>query len=145
MAMINMTDTFSTDLASLQISPFKKWSYTVAGPFLQIKSANMHRWNIFLIEALSMLASSQIKTVKPPNKKPCISDRSSFLHQHSVKFQSIWQKLCYNIPPAGLLQKHVGLHDSPAKYQKSFVCLRKMCRLIETMTCQWLVSVCNLN
>ena len=143
--MINMPDTFSIDLVSLQISPFQKWSYTVSGPFLQIYSANMERWNIFLIEALSMLTSLQIKTVKPPNKKPCISDRPSFLHQRSVKFQSVWQKLRYNIPLAGLLQKHVGLHVSPAKYQKSFVCLRKMCRLIETMTCQWLISVCNLN
>ena len=30
---------------------------------------------IFCIEALSMLASPQIKMVKPPNKKPSISDR----------------------------------------------------------------------
>ena len=33
----------------------------------------MHRWNIFLIEALSMLASPQIKTVKPPNKKASLT------------------------------------------------------------------------
>ena len=38
----------------------------------------MHRWNIFLIEALSMFASPQIKMVKPPDKKRGISDRSSF-------------------------------------------------------------------
>ena len=44
---------------------------------------------------------------------------------------------------AGLLQKHVGLRDSSAKYQKSFVCLRTMClmcyesvRLKETTTSQ---------
>ena len=76
--MTNMPDTFSIDFACLQMSPFEKWFYTVSRPFLQIKSANMHSWNIFLIEALSMLASPQIRTVKPPDKKPGISDRSSF-------------------------------------------------------------------
>ena len=73
-----------------------------------------------------MLASHQITTVKSPNKKPCISDRSSILHQRSVKFQFVWQKLCYNIPLAGLLQKHIGLRHSSTKYQKSFLCLHKM-------------------
>ena len=63
---------------------------------------------------------------KPPDKKPGISDRSSFLRRRSVKFQFVWQKLCYNIPPAGLFQKHVGLRDLSAKYQKSFVCLLEM-------------------
>ena len=105
----------------------KQWFYTISGPLLHIKSVNMHKWNIFLIEALSMLASPQIKTVKPPDKKPDISDRSSFLGRRSVKFQFVWQKLSYNITLAGLPQKYVGLQDSSAKYQKSFVCLRKMC------------------
>ena len=91
----------------------------------------MHSWNIFLIEALSMLASPQIKTVKPPDEKPgTCSDRSSFLHRRVVKFQFVWQKLCYNISLAGLFQKHVGLLDSSAKYQKSFVCLCKMCLMV---------------
>ena len=91
----------------------------------------MHNGNIFLIEVLSMLTSPQFKTVKPPNKKPgSCSDRSSFLRRCTVKFQFVWQKLFYNIPLAGLLQKHVGLLDSSAKYQKSSVCLRKMCLLV---------------
>ena len=91
----------------------------------------MHSCNIFLIEALSMLASPQIKTVKPPDEKPgTCSDRSSFLHRRVVKFQFVWQKLCYNISLAGLFQKHVGLLDSSAKYQKSFVCLCKMCLMV---------------
>ena len=90
----------------------------------------MHRWHIFLIEALSMLASPQIKTVKPPDKEPGIFDRSYFFSWRSVKFQFVGQKLCYNIPLAELLQKHVGLRDSSAKYQKSFVCLRKMCLMV---------------
>ena len=65
-----------------------------------------------------MLASPQIKTVKPPDKKPGFSDRLSFLPRCSVKFQFVWQKLCYNILLAGLPQKYVGLRDSYAKYQK---------------------------
>ena len=65
-----------------------------------------------------MLASQQIKTVKPPNKKPGFSDRLSLLPRHSVKFHFVWLKLCYNILLAGLLQKYVGLCDSCAKYQK---------------------------
>ena len=93
---------------------------------LQIKSASRHKRNIFLIESLSMLASPQTRTVKTHDKKPGISDRSSFLHQRSVKFQFVWQKLCYNIPPAWPLRKHVGSHDLSTKCQESFVCLRKM-------------------
>ena len=105
----------------------KQWFYNVIRPFHQIKSANRHKRNIFLIKSLSMLASPQTKTIKPPDiKKPGISDRSSFLRRRSVKFQFVWQKLCYNIPSAGLFQKHVGFRDLSAKYQKSFVCLRKM-------------------
>ena len=117
-----MPDTFSIDFACS-----KQWFYTVSGTFLQIKSVNMHRWNIFLIEALSMLASPQIKTVKPPDKKPGISDRSSFLRRRSVKFQFVWQKRCYNINPAGLLQKHVGLRDSSAKNAKIPFCVCARC------------------
>ena len=75
----------------------KQWFYTVSVPCLQIKSANMHRWNMLLIEALSMLASPQIKMIKPPDKKPGISDRLFFLCWCSVEFQFVWQKLCYNI------------------------------------------------
>ena len=75
-----------------------------------------------------MLASPQITTVKSPNKKPGISGQQVvFLHQHIVKLQFVWQKLCYNIPLAGLLQKHIGLGHSSTKHQKSFVCLHKMC------------------
>ena len=132
----------------------KQWFYAVSGPFLQIKWANMYRWNIFLIKVLSMLTSPQIKMVKPPDKKPGISDRLSFLHRRSVKFQFVWQKLCYNIPLAGLLQNDVGLCDSSSEYQKSFMCWRKMCLMVvlcsvcliyRMATCQWLVSVSNLN
>ena len=61
--------------------------------------------------------------VKPPNKMAGISDN----------FQFIWQKLCYNIPLAWLLQKHVGLRDSSAKYQKSF--LHKMCFMVMLRKC----------
>ena len=144
--MKNMPDIFSIDFACLRISPFETVILYSFWAFLQIKSPNMSSWNIFLIQALSELASPQIKTVKPPDKKGGIS-----LHRRTFKFQFVCQKLCYNIPLAGLLQKHVGLLDLSAKYQKSFLCLRKMCLMvvlwkrIETTTCQRLVSVSNLN
>ena len=64
----------------------EQWFYTVSGTFLQIKSADMLGWNIFLIQGLSMLASPQIQTVKPPDKKPGISDKSSFMRRRNVKF-----------------------------------------------------------
>ena len=111
--MKNMPDMFSINIVYLQISPFK--------------AVILY---IFLIELLSMLASPQIKTVKPPYKKPSISERSSFLHRRSVKIQFVWQKLSYHILLVGLLQRHVGLRDSSKKYQKSFVCLRKMCLMV---------------
>ena len=76
----------------------KQWFYTISGPFFLMKSANMHRWNIFLIEALSMLASPQIKTVKPPDKKPGISYKPSFFSRRSVRFQFVWQKLLQYSP-----------------------------------------------
>ena len=100
-----------------------------------------------------MLFSPQIKTVKPPYKKPGISDRESFLHRRSVKFHFVWQKRCHNIPLAGLLQKHVSLRDLSAKCQIS-LCVGVRCalwpyyesvRVTETTTCQRLVSVGNLN
>ena len=50
----------------------KRWFYTVSGTFLQIISGNMLSWNIFLIKAASMLASTQIKIVKPPDEKPWV-------------------------------------------------------------------------
>ena len=72
-----------------------------------------------------MLASPQINTVKHPNKKPGISDRSSLLRQRRLKIQFVWQKLCCSIPLAGLLQKHIGLRDSSAKCKSpSCVCAR---------------------
>ena len=71
--MKNMPDTFSIDYACLQISPFETVIYNVSRPFLQIKSANRHKRNIFLIESLSVFTSPQTKTVKPPDKKPGIS------------------------------------------------------------------------
>ena len=123
--MKKMPDTFSIDCACLQISPFETVILYSFWAFIQIKSPNMQSWNIFLIAALSMLASPQIKTVKPLYKKGGISDRPSFLYRRNVKFQLVCQKLCFNIPLAGLLQKHVGLLDLSTKYQKSLLCLRK--------------------
>ena len=101
----------------------KQWFYTISGPFFQMKSANMHRWNIFLIEALSMLASPQIKTVKPPDKKPSISDKPSFFSRRSVRFQFVWQKL---------LQYSPGRVASKACWLTWFI-LRKMCLMVVSL------------
>ena len=77
------------------------------------------------MKLLSMLGSAQIKTVKLPDKKPGISDRSSLLRRRSVKIQFVWQKLCYSIPLAGLLQKHIGLRVHPQNAKNpSCVCAR---------------------
>ena len=118
---------FSIYFACLQIFLFKA---VILCSFWAIPPNKMGRWNIFLIKVLSMLTSPQIKMVKPPDKKPGISDRLSFLHRRSVKFQFVWQKLCYNVPLAGLLQNDVGLCDSSSEYQKSFMCWRKMCLMV---------------
>jgi len=107
--MKNSPDIFSIDFACLQISPFETvilYSFWAVPPNKIGKHARVKHF---------------------PNrgmKHPGISDRSSLLCRHSVKFQFIWQKLCHNIPLAGLLQKYVGLHDSSAKYQ-SILVLRK--------------------
>ena len=52
----------------------REWFYTVTRTFLQTELANMHSWIIFLIKAASMLTSTQIKMVRPPDKKPGISN-----------------------------------------------------------------------
>ena len=84
-----------------------------------MKSANMHRWNIFLIEALSMLALEQIKTVKPSDNKPGISDKPSFFSRRSVRFQFFWQKLLHSpgraaskdARPLGTFENQEGFDD----------------------------------
>ena len=122
--MKNMQDTFSIYFACLQIPPLilKQWIYTVSGPFLQIKWANMHRSNIFLIEALSMLASPQIKTVKPSDKKPGISDRSFFCVGLALNVSSFGVNCVTTFPWSGCFKSmflripkilHVLVQDVP--------------------------------
>ena len=82
--MKNMPDTSISRVYKYLHS--EKWFYTVSGTFHQIQSANVLGWNIFLTQGLSMLASPQIQTVKPPDKKPGISDKSTFMRRRSVKF-----------------------------------------------------------
>ena len=79
----------------------KQWFYTVSRTSLQIKLAIMLRWNIIRIKVLSMLASLQTKTVKSPDKKLSISDRSSFLCRRSVRFQFVWQNCVTTFPWQG--------------------------------------------
>ena len=52
-----------------------------------------------------MLASSQIKVVKPPDKKPYISDMGRLSLSLSFNF-NFFGRNCYNILLPGLLQKH---------------------------------------
>ena len=110
----------------------KQWFYTISGPFFQMKSANMHRWNIFLIEALSMLASPQIKTVKPPDKKPSISDKPSFFSRRSVRFQFVWQKLL-QYSPGRVASKACWLTWFILRIPKAFVRWRKMCLMVVSL------------
>ena len=85
--------------ACLQLSPFaKQWFYTVFGPFLKIKSANMHRWNIFPIKAVSMLAWPQILTGNLPIKRQAFP-KGRFLRWRSCKFQFVWQNDCITTFP----------------------------------------------
>ena len=125
--MKNMPDTFSIDFACLQISPFEA---VILYSFWAIPPNKI--WKHVQVKHLPgecLLALPQIKMAKRPIKSHA-SDRSSFLHQHCVKFQFVWHKLFYNIPLAKLLQKHVGLRDSSAKYQKSVLCLHKICLMV---------------
>ena len=144
--MKNMPDTSISRVYQYLLSA--QWFYTVSGTFLQKKSANMLGWNIFLIQGLSMLASPQ--TVKPPDKKPGISVKSSFMRRRSVKFQFVW------LFGRTVLQHFPDQAASKAFWLASFI--RKipkilcvfgtvlwMLRFIDTMTCQQLVSVGDLS
>ena len=115
---------FSIDFACLQISSFEKvilYSFWDIPPVKIGKPAQVKH---FPNPSAKHARLPQIKTVKLPDKKPAISDKSSFLRRRSVKFQFVWPNCVqYNIPLAGLLQKHVGIRDSSATYQKWFLCL----------------------
>ena len=127
--MKNMPHTFSINFTCLQITLFETgilYSFWAIPP----NKTDMHRWNIFLIAVVSMPSSPQIKMVKPPKKRQAFLTGCLFCVGVALNFQFVWQKLCYNIPLARLLQKYVGLCDSSAKYQKSFVCLCKMCFMV---------------
>ena len=110
----------------------------------------MHKRNIFLIEALSMLVSPQIKTVKPPDKKPCISDGSSFLRRRSVN-DSFGRNCVTTFPWPGCFKSMLTYVNHPQNTKNpSCVCSRsalwyESVRFIETSTCQRLVSVGKLN
>ena len=75
-----------------------------------------------------MLASPQIKTIKPPDKKPGISDGLSFLRRCGVKFQFIWQKLCYNFPWLGCFKSMLAYMIHPQN-TKNPSCVGARCAL----------------
>ena len=87
----------------------------------------MHRWNIFRIEVLSTPSSPQIKTVKPPDKKPGISDRSSFLLRRSVKFLVRLAETVLQNSPGRAASKATWLHYSSSGYTKNCSCVCARC------------------
>ena len=103
--------------------------------------------------ALSMLGAPRLKRFNLPIKKPGISDRSSLLRRRSIKFQFAWQKRCYNIPLAELLQFKSMLAyvifpqnaKIPSCVAQCALWYYESVRFIETTTCQRLISVGNLN
>ena len=87
----------------------------------------MHRWNIFLIEVLSTPSSPQIKIVKPPDKRPGISDRSSFLLRRSVKFLVRLAETVLQNSPGRAASKATWLHYSSSEYTKNCSCVCARC------------------
>ena len=96
-------------------------------------------WNIFLIQGLNMLASPQIQTVKPADKKSGISDKSSFMRRRSVKFQFVWQNCVTTFPWPGCFKSMLACLFHPQNTKNPFMCLALYCesvRFIDTTTCQ---------
>ena len=79
----------------------KQWFYNVFRPFLQIKSANRHKRNIFLIKSLSMLASPQTKTVKPPDKGQAFPTGRLFCVGVALNFNSFGRNCVTTFPWLG--------------------------------------------
>ena len=91
-----MADTFSINFACLQISSFEKvilYSFWDIPPVKIGKHAQVKH---FPNPSAKHARLPQIKTVKPPDKKPGISDRSSFLRRRSV-----WQNCVTTFPRPG--------------------------------------------
>ena len=134
--------------------PSKQWFYTVSGPLLQKKkSANIQKWHIFLIEVLSMLTSPQVKTVKPPYKKPAFLKGHLFCIGGALKFNLFGKNWVTTFSWSGCFKGMLDYVIHP-KNTKNPLCVCARCalwyyyesiRFIETMTCQRLVSVGNLN
>ena len=130
--MKNVPDKFSMILHVYKYLLLKQWFYTVS-------RTNMHSWNIFLIEALSMLTSPQIKMVKLLNKKPGISDRSSFCVSIALNLNWFERNCVTTFPWRGCFESMLAYVIPQQNYQKSFVSLNKMClmvRFIKTTTCR---------
>ena len=79
----------------------KQWFYNVSRPFHQIKSANRHKRNIFLIKSLSMLASPQTKMVKPPDKSHAFLTGRLFCVGVALNFNSFGRNCVTTFPWLG--------------------------------------------
>ena len=146
-----MADTFSINFACLQISSFEKvilYSFWDIPPVKIGKHAQVKH---FPNPSAKHARLPQIKTVKPPDKKPGISDRSSFLRRRSRRFQFVWPNCVTTFPWPGCFKSMLAyvIHPQNTK-NPSCVCSRcalwyESVRFMETSTCQRLVSVGKLN
>ena len=97
--MKNMPDTLSIYFACLQISPFETvilyrfWAFppNKIGKHAQVKH--------FPNRSTKHARFTTDLNGKPPDKKPGISDRSSFLRWRNFKFQFVWQNDCVTTFP----------------------------------------------
>ena len=74
-----------------------------------------------------MLASPQIKTVKLADKKPGISDRSSFLRGVALNFNWFGRNGVATLTSPDCFKSMLSNVIHPQKCQNSFLRLRKMC------------------
>ena len=127
--MKKMPDTFSIYFACLQISPFE--TVISVYSFWAIPSCKIRKLaQVKHFPNRSMLASQQIKTVKPPDKKPGISDRLSFCVGVALKFSSFGRN-CVTTLKIAIIEniesargtmgrgKRRYLHNSPQKRPNS--------------------------
>ena len=126
-----MPDTFSIDFACLQISSFEKvilYSFWDIPPVKIGKHAQVKH---FPNPSAKRARLPQIKTVKLPDKKPGISDRSSFLRRRSVKFLVRLAESVLQNSPGRAASKATWLHYSSSGYTKNCSCVCARCAYMQ--------------
>ena len=146
--MKKMPDTFSIDCACLQISPFETVILYSFWAFIQIKSPKKQSWNIFLIAALSMLASPQIKTANLPIKREAFLTGRLFCIGVPLNFNSFARNCVSTFPWPGCFKSMLAYLIYPQNTKNpSCVCAKMylmavLWKRIETTTCQRLLTTC---